>query len=167
MATKTRHGFDPNEVSFDEGVERIQAASKQAKLRHGKKVLTSRDPGARRAQELLTVSNVPGGFKKWQLPVYLSEPSQLFITVAEPDVSVPEHSHDEGDGIRFIVSGSITYNGVELSAGDWMFIPAGSKYSFKVGPLGATMCYCYCCCCAGRADLFAQRGDPAPELLGP
>jgi hypothetical protein len=159
--------FDPNQVSFDEGLKRIQAAARKAGLKHRKKVLTSKDEAARKAQALLEVSNVPdAGFRKWQLPVHLDSPSQLFITVADPHLEVPEHSHDEGDGIRFIASGSIIHEGAELAAGDWMYIPAGAKYSFKVGPVGATMCYCYCCCCAGRADLFADQGDPAP-VLGP
>jgi hypothetical protein len=61
---------------------------------------------------------------------------------------VPKHSHDEGDGIRIIMSGSIIYDGHELSGGDWMFIPKGVAYDFKVGPMGAALCYCYCCCCA-------------------
>jgi hypothetical protein len=61
---------------------------------------------------------------------------------------VPTHSHNEGDGVRFIASGSIKYNGQELTTGDWMYIRAGSEYEFEVGRYGAVMCYCYCCCCA-------------------
>jgi redox-sensitive bicupin YhaK (pirin superfamily) len=156
--------FDPNQVSFDEGLERIRAAAEKADL-DTRRVITSRDAAAVKATELLTVTAVPGGFRKWQLPVHLSEPSQLFVTVAEPNVEVPEHAHEEGDGIRFIASGSIEYKGTQLSTGDWMFIPKGERYSFRVGPVGAVMCYCYCCCCAGRADLFADRGGPV-EALG-
>ena len=96
---------------------------------------------------MLRVSAVPGGFRKSQLPVYLSNPSQLFITIAEPNAEVPAHSHNEGDGIRFIAGGSIHYEGKELGPGDWMFIPAGISYSFRVGANGAIMCYC---CCSWR-----------------
>ncbi|MDP9343905.1 MAG: hypothetical protein M3Q23_17805 [Actinomycetota bacterium] len=152
-------------MSFEEGLARIRKAGEKAGL-DTRRVLTSRDQDVRRAQELLLVTAIPGGFTKWQLPVYLERASQLFISVGEPNVEVPEHSHDEGDGIRFIASGSILYEGQELTAGDWMFIPAGKVYSFKVGPLGATMCYCYCCCCAGRVDLFEEVVDPPPEVLG-
>lgn len=153
--------FNPNQVTFDEGVERLRRVADKARL-DVRRVLTSRDANVQAAQELLKVTNIPGGFSKWQLPVYLQSASQLFISVGQADAEVPEHSHDDGDGIRFIVSGSIIYRDQELTAGDWMFIPAGQKYSFKVGPFGTTMCYCYCCCCAGRADLFPDLGDPAP-----
>lgn len=95
---------------------------------------------------------IDNGFKKWQLPIILQD-SQLFISIGQPDINVPKHSHDEGDGIRFIMSGSIYYDGQELNAGDWMFIPKGKPYSMKIGPFGATMCYCYCCCCAGSLTL--------------
>jgi quercetin dioxygenase-like cupin family protein len=69
----------------------------------------------------------------------------MFISVAAPNVKVPEHTHNEGAGLRFIASGSITYKDTELNAGDWMYIPKGAKYSFQVGALGATMFYCYHC----------------------
>jgi hypothetical protein len=161
MATQAS-AFNPNQVTFDEGVHRIRRAVEKAGL-DTRRVITSRDEGARAAQKLLAVTAIPGGFTKWQLPVYLSAPSQLFISVGAANVEVPEHSHDEGDGIRFIASGSIIYKGQELTVGDWMFVPAGERYSFTVGPFGATMCYCYCCCCAGRADLFEDVVDP-PEL---
>jgi quercetin dioxygenase-like cupin family protein len=158
-----RPEFNPNQVTFDEGVERLRRATAKAGLDVGR-VVTSRDPEARAAQELLAVTNIPGGFTKWQLPVYLQSASQLFISVGQAGADVPEHSHDDGDGIRFIVGGSIIYRDQELTTGDWMFIPAGQKYSFKVGPLGAVMCYCYCCCCAGRADFIPDLGYPDPSI---
>ena len=120
--------FNPNKVSFDEGLIRIQKAVDEARLDQRSGVITSRDKAARHAQHLLKVKEVPGGFRKWQLPVYLERASQLFLTVAEPGAKVPEHSHDEGDGIRFIAQGSIVYNGVELTAGDWMFIPVNTAH---------------------------------------
>ena len=168
MSTIDKRGFDPNQVSFDQGVERIRLAAEKLQFDQAEGVVTSKDAVAQRAKKLLTVSNVPGGFTKWQLPVLLTRPSQMFITVAEPGLQVGEHSHDEGDGIRFIAGGSITFEGKELSAGDWMFIPTGTRYSFEVGELGAIMCYCYCCCCAGALDLFPEQVvDPPPFVVGP
>jgi hypothetical protein len=37
------------------------------------------------------------------------------------------------------MSDSIIFDGRELTAGDWMHIPKGVRYSFKVGPKGATI----------------------------
>lgn len=141
--------FEPNALTFDQGLERIHKALGDAGIsRDRNEIVTSQDEAIRRASRELEVRNVPDGFKKWQLPVYLDRPSQLFISAGAPDTEVPEHSHDEGDGFRYIASGSVIYEGKELVAGDWMFIPKGRKYSMRVGPRGVTICYCYCCCCA-------------------
>ncbi len=140
--------FKPNALTFEEGIERIKQANEAADFCFKSKISTSLDAAAREATGGLMVTNVPGGFKKFQLPLYLDKASQLFVSVGAPDTKVPIHSHDEGDGFRYISSGSIIYNGEELKAGDWMFIPAGEPYEFVVGELGATMMYCYSCCCA-------------------
>lgn len=140
--------FDPNRLTFDQGIDRLQSVLRETGLQTDERVLTSRDDAVRKAVKMLAVDNVPDGFRKWQLPVYLTSASQLYITVAESGAKAETHSHDGGDGIRFIVSGSIKYGDQELSAGDWMFVPAGKEYSFEVGEFGAVMCYCYCCSCA-------------------
>jgi quercetin dioxygenase-like cupin family protein len=140
--------FKPNALTFDQGVQRVEAANFKAGFKFKSKITTSKDKGAIAATEALLVSNVPGGFKKFQLPVLIDGPSQIFVSVGAPDAKVPSHSHDEGDGLRYIVSGSIIYEGKELTAGDWMYIPKGKKYSLQIGPKGATMFYCYRCCCA-------------------
>jgi hypothetical protein len=137
--------FNPNRLKFQACTERLQRAVKAAGLKTDGKIITSKDDGASEMRKTLSTKNVPKGFHKWQLPVHLDNPSHLFITVAEPNVKSPRHSHKDGDGIRFVAGGSITYEGKELGAGDWMFIPAGKEYSFQVGPLGAVMCYCYAC----------------------
>jgi len=145
--------FKPKEhLTFDQGARKIAEALKDVNVSLHDKITTSRDAHAVKLVNLLSVNEVPDGFKKWQLPIVLKD-SQLFISIGQPDINVPEHSHDEGDGIRFIMSGSVYYNGQELTAGDWMFIPKGQKYSIKTGPFGASMCYCYCCCCAGSTVL--------------
>ncbi|HLE25967.1 MAG TPA: cupin domain-containing protein [Thermodesulfobacteriota bacterium] len=140
--------FDPNRLTFEQGIERIQKAIKKSGVEIEGRIVTSRDEGMFKLRELLRTDNKPNGFQKYQLPVALRCESQMFLTVAEPGAKAPRHAHKEGDGIRFIVAGSIIYDGKELTSNDWMFIPAGAPYSFEVGPHGATMFYCYCCCCA-------------------
>ncbi|HEX8599393.1 MAG TPA: hypothetical protein VF952_12855 [Chloroflexia bacterium] len=156
--------FDPNQLTFEEGLDRIQRASEQTGIKLERRILTSREPEVEKLSHTLAVNNIPEGFHKWQLPVYLDSPSQLFISVAEPYAKVARHSHRDGDGIRFIVAGSIMYEGQELTAGDWMFIPAGHEYEFTVGRFGASMCYCYCCSCAGFQLGFDDVVNPPPFI---
>jgi quercetin dioxygenase-like cupin family protein len=145
MTTTT---FDPNRAGVEACLARVQDALDAQGRRLNDGIVTSRDDDSRALRAALAIENVPDGFRKYQLPVVLHERSFMFITSAEADAESPAHSHDEGDGIRFIAGGSILYEGQELVAGDWMFIPKGHSYSFKAGPQGALMCYCYCCCCA-------------------
>lgn len=142
--------FSPNRCSFQDGIDQVKAAVKGSKFdSESGRIVTSRNEGAKDVLNKLRVSNIPGGFTKYQLPVYFEggPGSQFYISVGNPNQHVPRHSHDEGDGLRYIISGSIIYEGQELTAGDWMFIPKGQPYSFEVGPLGAQMFYCYQCCC--------------------
>src|SRR5256885_1237302 len=124
--------FKPNRLSLADCRVRIEAALKKVKFDTGREIFTSKDKAASTLAGLLKTTNVPSGFLKWQLPVWL-DMSMMFISVAPPNVSVPEHSHD-GPGVRFIAGGSIRYKGQELTEGDWMYIPAGKKYRFDVGP---------------------------------
>ena len=142
-----RNSFNPNALTFDEGIARIKEAVESVEL-DTRRIVTSRDEASIKLKDVLETENIPDGFKKWQLPVYLDRACQLFISVGNPGTYVPPHSHDEGDGIRFIMGGSVIFEGQELTQGDWMFIPEGCPYSMEVGPHGALMCYCYCCSCA-------------------
>jgi hypothetical protein len=147
--------FNPNPASFEDGIKRVHEALKETKFKVSKQIVTSQDKGIEKVLNLLAADNVPNGFKKWQLP-FIFPRAQLFISVANPDAIVPAHSHDEGDGIRFIISGSVFYKGKELKSGDWMYIPQGTEYEIKIGSYGATMCYCYACCCV---PLKLNRGS--------
>lgn len=140
--------FNPNAKTMAQCLEILKEANKKAGFDPKAGISTSRDPKVRLAAEALRVTNIPSGFKKYQLPVHMDQSCMMYLSIGAPDTVVPEHSHDEGDGFRFIVSGSIKYKDQELTSGDWMHIPARKKYSFQVGPHGVTMFYCYQCCCA-------------------
>ena len=154
--------FCPTHISFDDGKKRINEALEKVGHKMSSRILTSRDQDAVKLCNLLGVSQkqLPNGFTKWQLPFYL-DGGQFFFTTAQPGAEVGEHSHDN-DGVRFVISGSVYYDGIELNEGDWMFIPKGKEYTIKVGPQGARMCYCYSCCCAGRELNFNDLIDPEP-----
>lgn len=141
--------FKPIHIPFDDGIKRIKNSLSEAKVKLGSRIFTSRDTDVVKLCNLLSIdSGLPTGMTKWQLPFHL-EGVQFFITTSQSGAKVGEHSHNE-DGVRFIVSGSIIYDGIELNSGDWMFLPKGERYSFTVGPHGAMMFYCYQCCCAGK-----------------
>lgn len=139
--------FNPNKDTLAACLARIEAHRKARNIQNDK-IITSRSVGDVWSDKDLHVSNVPGGFNKVILPFASGGPATFYISSAGPGVKVPRHSHDEGAGVRFIVSGSIIYEGNILSQGDWMYMPAGAPYEFTVGPMGVTMFYCYECCCA-------------------
>lgn len=137
--------------TFADGLSRIAKALAGKGLDLADRIVTSRDPGIAELRDTLKVSKAPQGFHKWQLPVHVGSATQMFITVGEPNAKVPTHNHEDGDVFRVIISGSLIYRGVEYTAGDWMFIPAGKPYEYVVGPAGVSNCCCYACCCVGNS----------------
>jgi mannose-6-phosphate isomerase-like protein (cupin superfamily) len=123
---------------------RIREALDRHQIKIGEdRVITSRDPGMDDVRFHLRRENMPPGFAQWQLPVKLSGESFFFLTVAEPGAVVSTHSHKR-DLFRIVVGGSIIYGGIELKAGDWMFVPKGVEYSFSAGlNPGAIIMHCY------------------------
>ena len=92
--------FNPKaHLTFKEGAEKVTHALREVNVNINSRIFTSRDETSVKLVNLLRVEEVPDGFKKWQLPVVLSD-SQLYMSIGHPDIEVPEHSHDEGDGIR-------------------------------------------------------------------
>ena len=140
---KKSTGFRPDALSMRACAERISAAAAKRGFSAKKGVVTSKDRVAMALQGDLQTKNVPPGFEKWQLPISLNK-SMMFISVAEPNVEVPEHKH-KGAGIRVILAGSAIHDGKELGPGDWMYIPANTAYKLKIGAAGARMFYCYSC----------------------
>lgn len=139
--------FNPNRSTLAKCIAQLKELGADAGIDRGR-ILTSQDVGKMGLNEKLDVENIPGGFRKSILPVFLEKASTFYFSQGEAGADVPEHSHDEGDGLRVIMSGSIRYGDRELKAGDWMFLPAGQRYSFTVGDEGVSMFYCYSCCCA-------------------
>jgi hypothetical protein len=141
--------FNPNETTLQEGLELVNKLQKELRI-DKTKIFTSKDIPNLYKNNTAQVTNVPSGFNKIILPFSTSREATFYISSGAPNAQVPAHSHEEGEGIRFIVSGSIIFQGKELTEGDWMYMPAKASYDFQVGPRGVTMCYCYCCSCAPR-----------------
>src|SRR5215831_17763785 len=108
--------FVPQELTFEQGCERIREALRKAEVDIENTIVTSRDPWAERLREAGRMTNQPSGVAMWQLPVVLNQ-SLLFLQELEPGAVVPEHKHVQAAVFRLVISGSIHYNGIELKVG--------------------------------------------------
>ena len=140
--------FAPKHLSFEEGKKRTLELMKKHQV-DLTKITTSQDENIKALTRELVVDKkgVPDGFMKWQLPFFFPAGCLNYLSFGAPNAEVGEHSHDEGQQLRIIMNGSISYKDKALTQGDWMYVPGGMKYSFNVGPQGVGMFYCYQCCC--------------------
>lgn len=147
-------GWKPDDSFHDlidgefKGVVRVREALEKTGFDFkGKDVVTSRDPGMQDLRDLLKREHMPDGFQQWQLPVILGSkdrPVMPFITVGEPKAVVPKHVHRNDCLLRIVLSGSLTHdNRVEMTTGDWIYMPAGVPYTFTVGDYGVVMMHQY------------------------
>jgi quercetin dioxygenase-like cupin family protein len=132
--------FEPHEMDLETGQQRLQAALSEAGLDLNRGIITSRDPQVQKIREKLRIERGPGGGDLWQLPVILRN-ALIFLSVHQPNATVPEHQHAAGTVFRMVISGSIISGGTELTAGEWMYVPKGQPYSFQAGSQGATLLY--------------------------
>lgn len=145
----TRLEWEPDESLFDrvdgvaKGILLVKETLKAAGLDTGR-IITSKNPSLRMVRDRLRTSLMPRGFEQHQLPILLSgEDALCFITTGQPSAQFPEHCHSQNDGLRVVISGSITYQGTKLTAGDWMYVPKGASYSFATGEAGCTLFHSY------------------------
>jgi len=107
-------------------------------------IITSRDPRVMAMLESLETETMPVGFVQCQLPILLPGTNAMyFISRGESNAKFPKHRHDRDNGLRVIVDGSLIYDGVELSAGDWFYVPRGCSYEFTVGTRGCLVFHVY------------------------
>lgn len=127
----------------DVGIKKIQKYLDEYGLSL-EKTITSRDFGVDMARYQLR-RDMPDGWYSWQLPIYLlnRRVTFFFLQTALPGTILPSHAHDVAQ-YRFVISGALIYTapaekgskperGVELKAGDWIYTPAGAKYTLSVG----------------------------------
>lgn len=115
--------------------------------------VTSRDPGVTAAtvslgqleQHAETGEGVAHSFFPFapRMPVTDVKDGRFFAWLARiaPDTVIPAHTHDleKLADFKLVISGSIVGNGRELTAGDWIWAPAGRPYNFTVGEQGALL----------------------------
>jgi mannose-6-phosphate isomerase-like protein (cupin superfamily) len=128
-----------NKKGQTKGALRASAARKKHKIRIGKGIITSRDPGMAAATHDLKRTGMPPGVESWQLPI-LFFGLHWYWTRFDPLTVVPMHSHDQ-DSLRFVISGELKFGRKTLKPGDWMFVPAGQAYSVRT--LSHEVCMLY------------------------
>jgi mannose-6-phosphate isomerase-like protein (cupin superfamily) len=69
--------------------------------------------------------------------LFSSEEMQLSLTYAwfKAGYPLPRHSHS-ADCLYYVVSGEMRMGDDKMGAGDAIFVPAGSLYTFETGPEG-------------------------------
>ena len=125
-----------------------EALAKLGKQDLGDRIVTSRDPGMEDLTRLLRRDNMPEGVEKWMLPVTAGgmkpkHPSFVFMIRVEPSAVVPKHFHKNDSIFRIVVSGSVIQDGIELTSGDWTYVPVGKAYSYTAGKSGALLMHTY------------------------
>ena len=127
------------------GVRYVIEALSDFDIGNTKRIVTSREPGMKEVMQKLKRKNMPEGIDKWQLPIIIGgeRPAFLFLTSCRPNAEVPEHIHPDDTITRVVINGSVVISGVELTHGDWFFVPKGIPYSYCVGPYGAAILHIY------------------------
>jgi len=67
------------------------------------------------------------GVAKKVIPIDLLDFCMMVVTEVEPETQVPMYCHEECI-FRFIMEGSLTLNGVDYKAGDWLIVPEEFEY---------------------------------------
>lgn len=74
--------------------------------------------------------------QRWHPPFSGDDELLASVTVAGPGSDIGPTLHLDGDAVRFVLSGSVRFQGRELESGDWLLIPAGAGYRLRVGYRG-------------------------------
>lgn len=113
-----------------------------------KDIITSRDKFSKKLRTMLHCDNALEGFSRSRLPFFFQgDGVNFYLSTGVPNTKVATHSHKHGPVVRFILEGSITFRKQELSTGDWIYLPAGKRYTFTTGTRGASFILGYECCC--------------------
>ena len=127
--------FGRDETGEVKGVAMVRKALKDARVRIGKGVVTSQDPGMQAARDALKRDIGLEGVEQWILPIVICPTSDTqmvwLYSELQPGTSVPSHSH-ANDHFRIVIGGSFETGGVRLGPGDWMSVPAGVAYDMQV-----------------------------------
>ena len=106
----------------------------------GDKVITSRDKIAIDAMNNMASFGKIRGFHSWQLPFSFPD-ANCFITIGEPGLEVPQDLNFPANQLKVVLRGSISYEGMDLISGEWIYIPNGRNCDFKAGLEGVVVIF--------------------------
>lgn len=128
----------------DKAVARIE----EIRQRHliGKTVLSSRDPDVAAAMSSLedAFPSEFAGVKRWFLPISPVIPRgpgcyAAYFSRLDPRQVVTRRIDHQMYELNTVISGSLTYNGVTLTVGDWLWAPAGEQFMYAAGTFGCVL----------------------------
>lgn len=135
-----------------EAFRRVDTVDGLLKMAAGGDFISSRDPGVNEAVAGLSLDSFAeagNGVSHLALPFAPRMPRILaadgrffaWLSALQPHVLIPRHSHEleKLADYKVVISGSIYCKDRELTAGDWLWAPAGGSYSFSVGDKGALL----------------------------
>jgi quercetin dioxygenase-like cupin family protein len=114
------------------GARRVKAALRKNAVNLGRGVVTSRDRGMAAVVRDLKRTGMPKGVQTWQIPIVFGHYLLAFISTLDPGTIVPEHEHTVGV-FRVVIEGELIFGRKTLKPGDWMFVPARTRYSIRAG----------------------------------
>jgi quercetin dioxygenase-like cupin family protein len=114
------------------GTRRVKAALRKNAVNLGRGVVTSRDRGMAAVVRDLKRTGMPKGVQTWQIPIVFGHYLLAFISTLDPGTIVPEHEHTVGV-FRVVIEGELIFGRKTLKPGDWMFVPARTRYSIRAG----------------------------------
>jgi mannose-6-phosphate isomerase-like protein (cupin superfamily) len=124
------------EVSSDH--RRIQEQQDAQGFVQARTVLTSRDALATTLMNALPAEGLAPGFDGLLIPIVFRSGIELNV-LTSADTTTGLHYHDT-DGFHQILNGTMRVSvpdqdlEVDLGPGNWVFIPAGVRYTLEVGP---------------------------------
>lgn len=70
--------------------------------------------------------------------------SLVGILEMKPSAGLPEHVHEHGHHHVFVLSGTCMSDGIPLTRGAYVHIPAGTRHALRGGgPEGCVVLYCF------------------------
>ena len=131
---ETMNRIETRRPLLEEYLIRLELALATFGTRPVREVVTSKDTRLKSCEGLL--ERLASDVRRWTAPFHGDETLQANVLIAGPGADIGPMTHMDGDAVRFVLTGSLTHQGAELTPGDWLFAPAGTTYRVRAGHRG-------------------------------